>query len=135
MRTKDQERATLAHSLVSSLAGTEPNRLRKGYGALCLRTPALIQSSGLCQAISFYEAKAKGKDAAESEHALYLKHLGKMVFPTNNDEFKMLPRKARELDLQDYLQLSREALQCALWMKRYAEAVLKVSSDEEVAQQ
>jgi len=115
MQTRQQQRAADAYARVNAMLGQAK---QKDYGRLCLHLPALIHQCGLCQTVAFLQAKPK--DKAESAHFKVLADLAG-VMKTQN-----LPQAARDGQLGEYLQLSREAMRSAEWMKRYAEAVLKV---------
>ncbi len=115
MKTRQQERAAEAYSRVKKM---ENDGKKKDYGRLCLHLPALIHQCGLCQTVAFFEAKAKEK--ADSAHFKVLADLEGVMRTLE------LPKLARNGALGPYLQLTREAMRSAEWMKRYAEAVLKV---------
>ena len=122
--TRQQQRAQKAFSLVSAAA---KEKWKDDYGRQCMHLPMLIQQSGLAQAIAFLESKA-----ADDKKSAYFGRLlddftalvGKS---TDRAAFAQLVRKA---PVSEYQWLAREALACATWMKRYAEAVLKVSYEE-----
>lgn len=115
MQTRQQERAAAAYTRVNAMLGQAK---QKDYGRLCLHLPALIHQCGLCQTVAFLQAKAK--DKTESAHFRVLEDLAGVMKTLD------LPKAARNGQLGEYLQLSREAMRAAEWMKRYAEAVLKV---------
>lgn len=103
--TKQQERAQRAYKCVS------PEKdIGDDYRQFAKRFPALVHSCGLAQAVAF--AQAKDKDD-------YLDDLAKVMGITNN---QVLGRISRTADLVEYQQKTREAIECATWIKRYAEA-------------
>jgi len=115
VRTRDQERAQKAYECVRSMRAdaAQPSATEKTYRSFALSFPALIHGSGLAQAVSFAEAKG---------HESYLKHLGELIDgqPQNN-----LGAKARRVALDEYIHISRSAVACAGWLKRYSEALLR----------
>ncbi|QTX32133.1 type III-B CRISPR module-associated protein Cmr5 [Aminithiophilus ramosus] len=85
----------------------------KKYCSLALSFPALIHGCGLAQALSFAMAKKRG-DLADDLAATLGKPSG-----------EALAEESRKAPLKDYLLLSREALEGAGWIKRYAATLLK----------
>ncbi len=126
MRTRQQERAAEAYRRVVAVkdGGSGKTELEQ-YGRQCLRLPAMIQQAGLCQAVAFLQAKAKS--SPQSPFAMALTDLAGVMGEAD------LPRTAREANLVAYLQLTREALRSAEWMKRYAEAELKARPGDDGA--
>lgn len=132
MPTRDQQRAARAYgTIVAVHRSTVTAEFRAKYGGICLKMPTMIQHNGLCQAISFYEAKAGGARPEDDEKALYLRDLSRLAFANDEVTASMLENRARNDDLDAYLLLSREVIRCAEWLKRYAEAVLKVKQGVE----
>jgi CRISPR-associated protein Cmr5 len=80
--------------------------------------PALIHTCGLAQAVVF--AKAKGQDTYLSNLEAVLRSVGRIS--DSND----LDSEARTASASAYVQISRDALKAASWLKRYAEVVSKV---------
>ena len=70
----DQTRAATAYGHIKDFASADEERNRR-YGTLALKLPALIRTAGLCQALHFIHARAKG-DASKPEMHL-LGHLAK----------------------------------------------------------
>jgi CRISPR-associated protein Cmr5 len=126
MRTRQQERAAEAYSRIIALKSGGWSRADKDkYGLQCVHLPAMIHEAGLCQAVAFLQSKAKTN--SESPHGKALADLAGVM--REHD----LPTSARNSDLLAYLQLTREALRSAEWLKRYAEAELKVSAADDAA--
>lgn len=107
------EEVAKKHTVNGVIGGTAQD-----YGRLCLRLPFLIQQSGLCQALAFLEGKSK----KEHFHAV-LQDFGKVSGATL--------ARARNVSAPEYQRMSAEALRVAVWFKRYAEAVLKVTPGDE----
>ena len=119
MPTRNQQRAVGAYKTIAALherLGQEEFKAK--YGGICLKAPAMIQQNGLCQAISFYEAKAGGASPETDERALYLRDLSRLTFANDNALASTLADRTRNGDLNAYLLLSREVMQCAVWLKR-----------------
>lgn len=120
MATREQERARTAYARVSPRVHNpraENLRVEKEKEADYLRFaksfPALIQSCGLAQAVSFAEAKAPTG---------YLDDLATVMDSSSSTELAL---RARDSVVTEYQRYSREALAAATWVKRYAEALLK----------
>jgi CRISPR-associated protein Cmr5 len=108
--TKQQERAQKAYNCVSS-----EKAIGEDYRQFAKRFPALVHSCGLAQAVSFAQAKDKND---------YLNDLAMVMGITNN---QTLGNISRTVDLVEYQQKTREAIECATWIKRYAEATEEIS--------
>lgn len=115
--TREQQRAYGAHQRVSAVA---PG-MREEYGRQCLHLPALIHESGLCQALAFMEAK--GANPKKPHFMRLLEDLA--AVGDLGASAAVMTKRAREAELAEYQHMTREALACAQWFKRYAEAVLK----------
>jgi len=103
--TKQQVRAKKASECFSS----EKN-VRDDYRQFAKKFPALVHSCGLAQAVAF--AQAKDKDD-------YLDDLAGVMGIMNG---QVLGTISLAVDLVEYQQKTREAIECATWIKRYAEA-------------
>ncbi len=123
MQTKEQIRAKTIHALIEQ---AEKQTYKAAYGRLCLRLPFLIRANGLCQTLAFLEAKQTEK---KPEFGQLIADLAKAAAGKAGTEYCGLARTAQT---GEYLQMTREALACGQWFKRYAEAVLKVDPTEDV---
>ncbi len=125
VRTREQHRAQAAYDRVSAVAG-EP--WKEDYGRQCVHLPALIQQSGLCQALAFLDAKG----ADERKKPCFHRLLDDLAAVTRlAPDGRRLAGEARQADVTRYQWMTIEALKCAQWFKRYAEAVLKVEAGGE----
>lgn len=111
MRTRKQEMAEKAYSCVS---GMKPGKTDE-YLTIAKTFPALIHNSGLVQALAFARAKGGEKGA----YNVYIKQLIDVMGENN------LEAESRTADIVRYQYLSREAIEAATWLKRYAEALLE----------
>lgn len=120
-QTIEQQRATAAWKCID-----EVNRLsekfKKRYSGLVRSFPALVQTSGLGQALAFLRAKSN----ASNEHGLLYSHLsgwvvGRMSFAGSSRD---LLQGIMSSDSQIYRRATVEALAYAIWLKRFAEAEL-----------
>jgi CRISPR-associated protein Cmr5 len=124
-RTREQQRALDAYEKILS---HETNQNKSDYGRVCVHLPEMIHRNGLCQTVAFLEAKyAGGKKPWFGEALDDLAAITKLA-PTP----QQFPAKVRSAQLTDYQRFTREALACAQWLKRYAEAVLKVDASQKV---
>jgi CRISPR-associated protein Cmr5 len=127
--TREQERAQKAFEKVNSVGENKEEKWKKDYGRLCLRLPALILQCGLCQALTFYQAKGGRTDVKKQEENcwyVYLKDLGETIDKVEYKKWEDYIDDVRNAKLKRYQWLTRETLACAKWFKRYAEAILKV---------
>lgn len=91
----------------------------KEYGALALQFPVMILQGGLAQSTGFL--LAKGKD----HHLAYLDDLADIL---NEKGAKELHQKIINSDLDTCKRLTRNALEAAAWLKRYAQGELKAEA-------
>ena len=89
--------------------------------------PEMIHQNGLCQTIAFLEAKRTNPEKAHFGDVL--EDLAAIAKPAPGAAFAKLARTAES---GEYQRLTREALACAQWLKRYAEALLKVDVSQRV---
>ena len=123
--TREQERAQAAYSKVSGVAASDTG-WKQDYGRQCRHLPALIHQSGLCQTLTFLAAKG----AADKKKGYFQQVLDDLACVTKIEkDGKALTAAVRTADMQKYQWMSREALACAQWLKRYTEA-LGLGSEE-----
>ncbi len=92
------------------------------YSTFARKFPALIHTCGLAQAIAF--AQAKGK--ADDPEGRYLADLAEVLKAGGHTEItsaSTLAEQSRTADVTAYLRLSRNAIEAAVWLKRYTEAI------------
>ena len=136
MLSREQQWAQVASRLIRR---RESAAYRKEYGIQCLRLPAMIHECGLCQTLAFIESKAQANrddgTAGREYFAVLLEDLAEALDIPRQVAANGLPplspgqnlaQKARTEGVIEYQLLSRNALHCANYLKRYAEAILKV---------
>lgn len=108
--TKQQRQAQAAYKCFSpeKKVGDEYRQFAKGF-------PALVHSCGLAQAVAFAQSKDKN---------VYLDDLASVmgISKSKIPGGQMLAEISRTVDLIEYQQKTHEAIECATWIKRYAEA-------------
>ena len=123
--TRQQQRAQAAFRKISAV---KSQRWKVEYGRQCMHLPTLIHQCGLCQALAFLEAKGADEKKKPWFNAL-LNDLADVTGIAANS--KALTEATRRADVLRYQQMSREALACAQWLQRYAEAILKIERGAE----
>ncbi len=109
VHTRSQKLAQAAFACVQNRGAT--------YETFARKFPALIHTCGLAQAVAFALAK-KEKE--------YVEDLAEVLKASGHDEITIsqpLDHHARTQTLSGYLRLSRDAINAASWLKRYAEAL------------
>ena len=120
MPTRDQARAQAAFATIQ-VYRNRPEKEKADYKSLALGLPALIHDCGLCQTVAFLQAKAKKGE----QHKRMLGDLCRMLLAQDEDAGQdRLGSAVRAAELARYQQLSMDALRCAEYLKRYAEAFL-----------
>jgi CRISPR type III-B/RAMP module-associated protein Cmr5 len=130
--TRAQARATEAYKLVRQVATNDA--LRKPYASLCRRAPDIIRRSGLLQGLCFLQTRSKG----QVQHGeVFVKHLAAVLFAGSQqgapEQFQdRLLRGARAYPMREYMALTRDAVDAALWLRRFVQSELPNEfSDEE----
>ena len=132
----DQTRASAAYQDVSSIERDTKlkDRDKKSYGTLALKLPALIRTAGLCQALHFIHARAKG-DASKPEMHL-LSHLATQLHRVDSTiperDANKLCHRTREANMREYLHLTREAIATAQWYARLSKSILRVDETSDL---
>lgn len=121
MSSNQQQWAQSVYQHVKQIEEKEES-VREEYGRLCLYFPSLLQTSGLCQAVGFFQAKGERNRPA---YKLYIHHLAETLGVSEDWSI------ARKADLLEYIRLSRQAKAAAEWYKRYAEAILKIEPNNQ----
>lgn len=108
--TRNQEFAQRAFQCIEESNHADDDK----YASFAKSFPALVQSCGLCQAVAFAESK---------DHIEFLKDLINVLSQSEPGSVDTFARQVREMPVISYLQLSRDALAAATWIKRYVEAL------------
>lgn len=121
MKTRDQEYASKAVKKVSAAKEKLNDDDRSRYGSMAHQLPILIRSAGLAQALAFLETRtSKG-------HEQLLKDLAATVGLPDT-----LVKKARDAQLNEYMQLTRQVMAALLWYKRFAQSILDINASDVV---
>lgn len=125
--TIEQDRAKMAHEHVEKLAAQLNKAQQKKYATAVYQTISLVKRSGLVQALEFMVALTND---AKREQAIKLQdQLGQQMKRLFNDihDGASLRRKARSVELQPYMALTRELMSSLLWYQRFVQSIIKVS--------
>jgi CRISPR-associated protein Cmr5 len=121
MALKSQRMAQAAHGRVEGHQRSKKAAYQKEYRSFAREFPTLVHQCGLAQAVAF--AQAKGGHQAD-----YLADLGAVLAATGHNEAAApaaLAAQTRSLRVSGYVRLSRDALDAAVWIKRYVEALFE----------
>jgi CRISPR-associated protein Cmr5 len=115
----------MAQEAYRRIAGRKPE---KEYMSFAREFPTLVHSCGLAQALALARTKSE-------HHKHYADDLARVLTTAGHAQAgtaKELAHRIRdELDVTQYIRISRAALAAALWLKRYVEA----TRDEEPARE
>lgn len=125
MATLDQARAALAFGHIQKVKDW-PGEGQKKYASIVHAMPALIRSAGLSQALHFVRSR-KDKD-----QRAFLGHLAEQLSHVDAEirSDEALLARVRDADLTRYLWLTREALACAAWYRRFVQGELGIDAGE-----
>ncbi len=128
LRTLDQERAAAALHAVEEVRGRD---VAREYRSHAEGLPAMLVSSGLAPALAFLSAKGAGGKGGEPKAPGYLaRHLATWVLPQvfgrepARDPILECFQSITGCDSTRYRIAEREALELAVWIKRFAQAYL-----------
>jgi CRISPR-associated protein Cmr5 len=113
VHTRSQKLSQEAFDRVA--AHGQPN---KEYVSFAKKFPALIHTCGLAQAIAFARAK-RGQQEVYAEDLATVLNAGGHAEITSAE---VLAKQTREQSMSGYLRLSRDAIDAAIWLKRYVES-------------
>jgi len=119
--TKQQDRAQKAYKCL-----LPERKISDEYRQFAKRFPALVHSCGLAQAVAF--AQSKDRD-------VYLDDLASVMGISKGkiSGGQMLAEISRTVDLVEYQQKTEEAIDCATWIKRYAEATEEMAAQKKAS--
>lgn len=125
MQTRNQLYATSILKQVNTIKEKySANNDYKKYGAMSHRLPILIRTAGLAQALAFVHSRKK---------AYYMDLLTDIQAVVTPDLAEgTLLTKVQQVDLTEYLNLTRRVLAALVWYKRYAQSVLNVEDPTDV---
>ncbi|MCL1936185.1 MAG: type III-B CRISPR module-associated protein Cmr5 [Defluviitaleaceae bacterium] len=116
----NDERAKYAYDFAFRISEEKNEKLQKEFRSLARSFPVMIQNNGLCASIAFLQAKCK-----LHHEKLYLSIEGWLIKQNFIDKNKCLMDGIVELSRDDYRIVSKEIMAYLLWVKRFAEGLLK----------
>lgn len=119
--TLEQQRAALAYRHVQEVP-RDDEKMRDLYGSMAQKLPVLIRTAGLCQAVHFVRSRKK-----EILNTL-LDHVAGQLHRVDEEitNGAKLCERVRNVELSQYLWLTREALASAEWYSRLSQSELGV---------
>lgn len=91
------------------------------YGTLARKLPSMIQINGLGTALAFL--LAKGKNKSKDGHMEIYAHVSNWVLTELQlQKYSELMDLVRKEDMTTYRRATTEAIEYAIWLKRYVEA-------------
>jgi CRISPR-associated protein Cmr5 len=87
---------------------------RDDYKALAMKLPVLIQQSGLSQGLVFVASRG-------DVGVRLLNDLAQVCGATSGEELRSC---AQTVELQQYLALTRDLIECAVWLRRFTQIEL-----------
>ena len=117
VHTRSQKLAQAAFSKANARHNSLKEKDFKEYISFAKKFPALMHTCGLAQAVAFALAKK------ESDYINDLSALLNAGGYSNISSASALLNQTQTLQLGEYLRLSRDTINAASWLKRYAEAV------------
>ncbi len=118
MSTKSQRMAQAAFGKAKDRSQAR-EKYRKEYRSFAREFPTLVHQCGLAQAVAFAQAKKDHQADYANDLAAVLASAGHKDIATAD----ALAGQTRSLPVTGYVRLSRDALDAAVWLKRYVEAL------------
>lgn len=113
--TRQQQWAHAAYGAVKKRAEGAAD-VRKAYRSTALGAPILIRQSGLVQALAFWMTRS---EAAAQEFT------AELAATLGHRDATSLMSAAHTATLPAYLALTRDAIEVAMWFRRFAQSELK----------
>jgi CRISPR-associated protein Cmr5 len=117
---KSQRMAQAAFGCVQQRQARQ-EKYRKEYRSFAREFPTLVHQCGLAQAVAFAQAKKEHQLDYAADLAAVLTAAGHADLAT----VTALANRTRSLPVTAYVRLSRNALDAAVWLKRYVEALFE----------
>jgi len=128
MKTVHQRLAADVYDRVTQIYEEHDEPFRKKYGTMAHKMPVLLHTAGLMQAIAFVHAKGTKNEAWKQ----FLNDLAQTLeFSRPEYDRDALLRNAQQVEIGDYILLTRRVSNALLWYKRFAESILKVEPGDE----
>ncbi len=124
MSLKSQRMAHAAHAQIAARKARSAD-YRKEYRSFAREFPTLVHQCGLAQAVAFAQAK-------NAHQADYVNDLAAVLTAVDHQatNIEALASQTRSLPVSGYVRLSRDALDAAVWLKRYVEALFPEDKPE-----
>lgn len=126
--TRSQKMAQAAYARVQERS-KQSAKYRKEYRSFAREFPTLVHQCGLAQAMAF----ALAKKAQQGDYADDLAAVLKSAGHDTGIGAKGLAEETRKPGVVHYVRLSRDALDVAVWLKRYVEALFDDKKTPETA--
>lgn len=124
-QTQEQKRAAKAWDYVTAVRG---KNYEGQYGGWAKRLPALVLTNGLGQTLAFL--RAKGKGPGNAPQTLY-QHISEWVIDQVGPGTGSLLEWLLKQDSSTYRRATTETLAFLNWLKRFAEAELKIEEKKD----
>ncbi len=128
--TRDQQRATRAHSHISNICAL-PDGVKTKYGTLCMKAPIMLKTIGLLQMLEFICSRDEPAAMKFLGHLASDVHDAKLIGDANEGSLRA---KVRNADLLEYMRLTHELDATLLWYRRFAQSLLKASTTDEAGE-
>ncbi|MBN1547547.1 MAG: type III-B CRISPR module-associated protein Cmr5 [Syntrophaceae bacterium] len=115
--TRSQVFAQRAFTCIKNRTTNADANQKKEFARFTKRFPTLIHTCGLCQALAFAQAKQQND---------YLEDIATVL---NRKPVDNLLQMVPQVPVTDYMSLTREMINAASWLKRYAEALMDDDDD------
>jgi CRISPR-associated protein Cmr5 len=128
----EQGRAEFAFNCAKT--ASEKSDIADEYKQYAKKLPMMIKTNGLGASLAFYFSKAKNKSGSKTAYGYLLEDIGKWLKRPENSHLISLSEKAeggellREIvgmDSPQYKSLTVEVLAYLLWLRRFADGIIK----------
>ena len=126
VHTRSQRLAQKAYACVEVWKKNAKDKDFDEYSTFARKFPALVHACGLAQAVAFARAKRSSKKEEGGVECRYLTDLAAVLTAGGHESVPgadALADLTRSAPVPVYLRLTRDALDAAVWLKRYVEAV------------
>ena len=120
MALKKQRLAQAAYARIAERRNGS-DQYRQEYRSFAREFPTLVHQCGLAQAVAFAQAKKAHQEDYANDLAVVLTAAGH----SDVADLSAMAERTRSLPMTAYVRLSRDALDAAVWLKRYVEALFE----------
>lgn len=122
----DHNRALHAYTCIEEIEKSDNDDFEKKYHSVVQSCGILIQKSGLMQTLSFYLSKKDRKNNTDTHYEKLADHILQWIYGDGKTTDRLqIYQNILNLQDEEILYKTQEAKSLVIWLKRYADTMLK----------